>query len=224
MKYRLSPSFLSLDFLKAGECIKECDDGGADWMHVDVMDGFFVPSISFGMPVIKSLRQATGKPFDVHLMIEKPERYIEEFTAVGANIITVHQEAVTHLDRCIHQIRKAGAMPGVALNPATCVKTLEYILGEVDLVLVMSVNPGFGGQKFIPYAIEKIKELHEIRRKKNLSFDIEVDGGVTKENVRDILDAGANVIVAGSSVFKGNIKTNCKYFKEILDEYENREG
>ena len=220
MKYILSPSLLSLDFTKAGEQIAEAEQAGADWMHVDVMDGMFVPNISFGMPVIKSLRKATNRPFDVHLMIEQPERYISDFAAAGANRITVHVEAVKHLDRVIHQIHEAGCQAGVALNPATSLETIKYIAQEVDMILLMTVNPGFGGQKYIPYCTGKIRELRAFLDEMDANTDIQIDGGANRDNLREILNAGANVVVAGSAVFGGNITDNVTYFKTIMNEYE----
>ncbi len=177
-----------------------------------VMDGVFVPSISFGMPVIKSLRGMSERIFDVHLMIEEPDRYIDEFVECGADLITIHAEACRHLDRTIDAIKEKGIIAGVALNPATPLSAVEYVLPKVDMVLVMTVNPGFGGQKLIPYTLDKIRDLKQMIEKRRLKTDIEVDGGVTLENVEQLMDAGANIIVAGSAVFQGDIEENIKEF------------
>ena len=179
----LSPSILGADFTKLGEQVAEVDKAGAQYIHLDVMDGAFVPSISFGMPVIKSLRPVTDRVFDVHMMVEEPGRYVEDIKKAGADLICVHQEACLHLDRTIAQIREAGLQTGVALNPATPVETLDVILPEVDMVLLMTVNPGFGGQKFIPYTVEKIKKLRAMCSERGLSTRIEVDGGITPDDV-----------------------------------------
>lgn len=198
---KLAPSILSADFSKLGEHVGLIEKGGAHLIHVDVMDGHFVPNISFGAPVMKSLLGKTGIPFDVHLMIENPDKYIGDFVTDNTEYITVHQEACTHLHRTIQLIRSHGKKAGVSLNPATSLDTLEYVLEDLDMVLIMSVNPGFGGQKFIPSALRKIRELDEIRKERGLSFEIEVDGGVTLDNVKEVLEAGADIIVAGSAVF-----------------------
>ena len=215
--YILAPSVLAADFSKLGEEVKTVADAGAEYIHLDVMDGAFVPSISFGMPVIEKLRGCTDKVFDVHMMVEEPGRYVQDMKKVGADLICVHQEACVHLDRTINQIKEAGCKVGVALNPATPVETLSCILDQVDMFLIMSVNPGFGGQKFIPYTVEKIKKLRKMLDDAGLKTDIQVDGGVTAANVRTLIEAGANVFVAGSAVFKGDIAENVKKFMEILD-------
>ena len=197
----LSPSLLSADFSRLKEELQDITDGGATYLHIDVMDGSFVPSISFGMPVIKSLRSVTELCFDVHLMIDNPERYIKDFVDCGADIITVHAEATNHLNRVLMQIKENGLKAGVSLNPATPLSVLEHVLEYVDMVLIMSVNPGFGGQQYIPNTTEKIKALRKMIEEKGLDIDIEVDGGVKTSNVKEVLEAGANVIVAGSAVF-----------------------
>lgn len=208
----LAPSVLSADFANLDRDIQAAGKAGAQWVHCDVMDGRFVPNISFGIPVLKAIRSVTDCPLDVHLMIEEPERYLEAFKAAGADIISVHGEAVRHLDRTVEHIKELGLKCAVALNPATPVLTLKHILPKLNMVLIMSVNPGFGGQKFIPYTLDKIKELSDIRKKQGLSFLIEVDGGVTLENADQLLSAGADILVAGSAVFGGDISNNVKAF------------
>ena len=218
--YILAPSVLAADFGKLADDTAKAREGGARYLHLDVMDGAFVPSISFGMPVIASLRGYTDLVFDVHMMVEDPGRYVESIRKAGADIITVHQEACTHLDRVIGQIKASGAKAGVALNPATPVSTLECVLDQVDMVLVMSVNPGFGGQKFIPYTLDKVRALRQYFDGKGLSTDIQVDGGVNRDTIRPLIEAGANVLVAGSAVFGGDVKANVETFMNIFKEYE----
>jgi len=204
----LAPSILSADFGILKEQLEIVDEAGAEYIHFDVMDGLFVPSISFGIPVLRSIRKYTDRLFDVHLMIMDPERYIKDFAEAGADIITVHAEACKHLDACINLIKECGAMAGVAINPATPVSEILHVLDEVDMVLIMSVNPGFGGQKMIPYTLEKVKELSRICEEKNIKIDIEIDGGINVDTIDAALEAGANIIVAGSAVFKGDVKAN----------------
>jgi ribulose-phosphate 3-epimerase len=200
-RIEIAPSILASNFAKLGDEIRTVEQGGADVLHVDVMDGHFVPNISIGIPVVESLRKATRLPLDVHLMIENPEEYIEEFVRAGANRVLVHEEATVHLDRALAMIREHGAEAGAVINPATPVVMLSEVLDKVDTVLVMSVNPGFGGQKFIPAAFEKIRHLSEWRARYNGKFRIEVDGGVDLENIAELAKAGANTFVAGTSVF-----------------------
>lgn len=213
----LSPSILAADFSKLGEQVHILDECGAQYVHIDVMDGQFVPSLSVGFPIIESLRPCTERMFDVHLMIEEPIRYIDEFAAAGADIITVHAEACRHLDRTIDRIKERGLLAGVALNPATPIEAIRYVLPKVDMVLIMTVNPGYGGQKLIPYTVEKVAELRRLLIKNGIKADIEVDGGVSMDNVQKLLDAGANIIVAGSAVFRGDIAKNTTEFLEILN-------
>ena len=208
----LSPSVLSADFANLGDAVTQCARAGAAYIHLDVMDGHFVPNLTFGAPVVRAVRGCTDHVFDVHLMIEEPDRYIEAFRDAGADILTVHQEACTHLDRTVQAIHEAGMKAAVALNPATPVSLLSDILPVLDMVLIMSVNPGFGGQKFIPYTLSKIRQLRDMADARDLALDIEVDGGVTTENVTNIIEAGANIIVAGSAVFNGGIEKNIKHF------------
>jgi ribulose-phosphate 3-epimerase len=198
----IAPSLLAADFLHLEQECQMLNESKADWFHLDVMDGRFVPNISFGMSVIKQLRKMTAKFFDVHLMIVEPEKYVEEFKDAGANSLTVHQEACPHLHRNIQQIKSLGMKAGVAINPATPVSLLQDIIRDVDMVLVMSVNPGFGGQSFIPYSLAKIAELKALIKNTASSAKIEVDGGISLDNAAEILKAGADVLVAGSSIFK----------------------
>lgn len=199
--FKLAPSILSADFSKLGEQVNLIETGGADLIHIDVMDGHFVPNISFGATVMKSLDGHTALDYDVHLMIENPDDYIEDFITENTRYITVHQEACVHLNRTITHIKDLGAKAGVSINPATPVESLFEILEQVDLVLIMSVNPGFGGQKFIEGSLKKIEKLAQIRKERNLDFLIEVDGGVTLDNCTKVSNAGADILVAGSAIF-----------------------
>ena len=217
-KIQISPSILSADFSQLGNEIKKLEDGGADLIHVDVMDGHFVPNLTIGPPVIKNLRKYTKLPFDVHLMISPVHKYIENYAEAGADIITIHPEATENLNDSINLIKKFGKKVGVSLNPETEIKTLISEIKRIDLVLVMSVNPGFGGQKFMPEVLNKIKELKNIKDKYNYHFDIEVDGGINFSNSRDVLEAGANILVSGTTIFKennGDIKGNIRKLKLI---------
>lgn len=207
----IAPSILSADFSQLGGEVKKLDAAGADWIHIDVMDGHFVPNITIGPVVIKHLRSFTQKPFDVHLMINNPEKYIDAFIDAGANVLTVHYEATAHLHGCIDYIRRAGVSAGVSINPSTPVHLLEDIIYNVDLVLVMSVNPGFGGQTFINHTIKKIEKLRTLIVEAGREIYIEVDGGITKNNVLDIIKAGCNVVVAGSYIFSS------KDYKRAID-------
>lgn len=214
----LSPSILSADFCSLGEQVKIVEETNTKFLHIDVMDGSFVPNISFGFPIIKALRKNSKMIFDVHLMIENPSRYIDEFIECGADIITFHYEAERHIDRTVNYIKSKGCKAGISLNPATPVSVLKNILPSLDMVLIMSVNPGFGGQSFIPYSIDKIKEVKKLAKELNREdLLIEVDGGVDKNNIKSIVEAGANVLVAGSAVFKENkIQQNIKSLNEAL--------
>ncbi len=214
---RLAPSILSADFSQLGKQIQLIEEGGADVIHVDVMDGHFVPNISFGAPVMKSLLGKTRLPFDVHLMIERPDDYIGDFVTDQTEYIVVHQEACTHLHRTIQLIKSYGIKAGVALNPATSPDTLNYIFEDLDLVLIMSVNPGFGGQKFIPAALKKAQELKKMKEARNPALCIEIDGGVTLSNVKEVMDAGVDMFVAGSAVFGApDIPQRVKEFQRVL--------
>lgn len=217
MEKCLAPSILSADFGILKEQLELIDEAGAQYVHFDVMDGMFVPSISFGLPVLKTIRKYTDRLFDVHLMIVDPERYIKEFAEAGADIITVHAEACKHLDATIDLIKSCGVMAGVAINPATPIGDIIHVLEKVDMVLIMTVNPGFGGQSMIPYTVDKVRELSVLARQKKLKLDIEVDGGVNMDTIDDVLEAGANIIVAGSAVFKGDIKANAMALLEKME-------
>lgn len=220
--YVLAPSILSADFSRLGQEVETITKAGAGYVHIDVMDGMFVPNISFGMPVIKSIRPYTDRVFDVHMMVEEPGRYAKDMKDAGADLLCVHQEACRHLDRTIQQIHELGMKAGAALNPATPAETLECVLETLDMVLVMSVNPGFGGQKFIPYTLKKVAKLRRMIEERGLSVDIQVDGGVDLNNVRDVLAAGANIIVAGSAVFRGDAAENTRSFLRVFEEAEKK--
>ena len=218
MKYKniLSPSILSADFGNLARDIHTIDEAGAEYIHIDVMDGMFVPSISFGMPIIKSIRPLTDKIFDVHLMIEEPIRYVDEFTALGADIITVHVEACKDTAATLKRIKELGVKAGITLNPDTPLSDVREYLPLADMLLIMSVVPGFGGQKFIEASLDKLREAVILRDELGLNYDIEVDGGVNFDNIKDIHEAGANIIVAGSTVFKGNAADNVKKLIELM--------
>lgn len=202
----LSPSLLSADFSKLADELQFIETHGGDWVHIDVMDGHFVPNLTFGAPVIKSIRKCSKLPFDVHLMVEKPEAFVTDFAKAGANSFTFHIEASTHIDRLISDIKAHGMKAGISIVPSTPISILEHILPLIDIVLVMSVNPGFGGQKLLPYCLKKVSELKEIKRKNDMNFLISIDGGVNAENIENVKNAGADIIVSGSAFFSGDLK------------------
>ena len=220
MNYVLSPSILAADFKVLGQEMKKTEENGAAYIHFDVMDGMFVPSISFGMPVLASIHDATEQFMDAHLMVQEPIRYVEAFQKAGAAYVTVHLEACEDVKTTLDKIHACGMKAGLAVNPETDVKELVPYLEDVEMILIMSVHPGFGGQKFIPESLDKIREVRAMLNEKNLETDIQVDGGIYVENVREVLDAGANVIVVGSAVFRGDAGENTAKFMEILKNYE----
>lgn len=217
---KLAPSILAADFNILGEQIKTVETSGVPYLHIDVMDGNFVPSISFGMPVIASIRKNSKLIFDVHLMIEEPIRYLEDFKAAGADIITVHVEACKDLKKTVKKIKELGLKAGVTLKPATGLETLKDIITDIDMVLIMSVNPGFGGQVFLPESLQRIRDLKTMSEQYGANIDIEVDGGITSDNVAEVIEAGANVIVSGTSIFSGNMIDNILCYQKIFHEFE----
>ena len=216
----LSPSILAADFTILGEQMKKAEAGGNDYFHFDVMDGMFVPNISFGIPVLSSVRKATKKVLDVHLMVEAPERYIDKFIDAGADFVTVHQEACVPLSETIDKIHQRGKKAGVAIKPHTGIESLVPYFGQADMFLVMTVEPGFGGQKYMEMCTDKIRNLRNMLSDRGLDTDIQVDGGITRNNVTTVIDAGANVIVMGSSIFDGNVEENTAYFSKLFKQYQ----
>ncbi|MBC8378106.1 MAG: ribulose-phosphate 3-epimerase [Planctomycetes bacterium] len=215
---RIAPSILSADFTRLGEEIKAVEDAGADWIHVDVMDGHFVPNITMGPIIVEAARQTTSLPLDVHLMIENPDRFISDFISAGADLISVQAETCTHLNRTVQLIKESGARAGVVLNPATPIQAIQWVLEDIDFVLIMSVNPGFGGQQFISNSLEKIRELKKLIQSSDLSVLIQVDGGVNKGTIKDVSLAGADVFVAGSAVFgSDDYKETIRTFRSLID-------
>ena len=220
MEYILAPSILAADFKVLGQEMKKTADNGAKYLHFDVMDGMFVPSISFGMPVLASIHDATDQVMDAHLMVQEPIRYIEAFQKAGADLVTIHLEACEDVTATITKIRECGMKVGLSICPETDEKELVPYLEQVDMILIMSVHPGFGGQKFIPESLDKIRNVRKMLNDRNLSVDIQVDGGIYQTNVREVLDAGANIIVAGSAVFGGDAYENSCSFLKVFEKYE----